>query len=241
MKLLIRSALTVLAISSVAACGSSDEDASRIVIGNSNGIFSPNGIQYQDPYVIQVTDIDGIGAPNSIVSIKVKPLYYMTGYYAHPLEDDTIDDTETEWKIKISEVCQAEDINNNGVIDAGEDVNQSGGLEPTNSVTISAHPSLEPTLLLGANELVTDESGFGYFSLTYPKSEATWVAVKITATTSVSGSEDSAELSVHLPGLLDDYQDLDVDPPGKLSPYGTTVDDPNTPGTVESCVIVSLL
>jgi len=197
------------------ACGSDDGGAARIVIGTSSVIEDLNVLQYQKPYVIQVTDIDGNASPNTRVTIVMKNLSYALGFYTK---------TGDGWTILGANytVCDAEDTNNNAVLDAGEDKNSSGFLEPTNAASIAAHPTETPTLEAGFNNVVTDDSGFAYFSLTYPKSEANWNIVEISASAKVSGTENVEKLSITLPVSLADLEDEDINPPGGTnSSYGT--------------------
>ena len=205
----------LLTLLGLQACGSEDEGATRIVIGTASVIHELTDTQYQKPYVVQVTDIDGNASPNTRVTITMKNLAYALGFYT-PGADS--------WVILPANyaVCAAEDINNNGVLDAGEDKNLNGVLDPTNAASISAHPDETPTLEAGFNSVITDESGFAYFALTYPKSEANWNIVEITASAKVTGSENTAKLAVTLPVLITDLEDITIDPPGgEESTYGT--------------------
>jgi len=204
------------------ACDS-EEDASRIVIGDSNIIHDLNELQYQWPFVIQVSDVDGNPAPFTSVTLTVRTIFYGVGEYYVGSGGWALnfDPTSTE---PLSVYCRAEDLNNNAVLDAGEDVNGSGILEPTNSSTIAAHPQLVPTLVAGSNILITDAFGFGYFSLTYPKSEGNWSSFKITAEATVSGTENKATLEGRLPVSREDLSDTSILPPGGTdSAYGLTV------------------
>ncbi|RDH82656.1 MAG: hypothetical protein DIZ80_10270 [endosymbiont of Galathealinum brachiosum] len=202
------------------AC-SSDDDIGRIVIGNGNTMFSLNELQYQDPYVIQVTDVDGNPQANTTVKIRLRSTLYNKGAYGK---------TGEGWAPFYTIInCPAEDLNNNGNLDAGEDTNGNGTLEPTNPATVANHPILTPTLTPGSNSITTDESGFGYFSITYPKSEANWSSVLITATATFSGSENIATKTQSLPALLADLEDEEILPLGGdgNSPYGLVGDCAN--------------
>jgi len=197
------------------ACGSDDGGAARIVVGTSSVIVDLNVLQYQKPYVIQVTDIDGNAAPNTRVTITMKNLFYALGSYTQTADAWTILGVNYT-------ACAAEDVNNNGVMDAGEDRNANGVLDPTNAASIGAHPTLTPTFEAGFNSIITDELGFAYFSLTYPKSEANWNIVEISVFAEVSGTENVEKLAITLPVALVDLTDITIDPPGgEDSSYGT--------------------
>lgn len=204
------------------ACGG-DEDAARIVIGDSNVIHELNEVQYQRSFVVQVSDLDGNPAPFTQITLKVNPIYYAVGQYYANDDGWALSSVASSLNNAPYTRCRAEDLNNNGVLDAGEDVNGTGMLEPTNSSTLAAHPELTPTLAAGSNILITDERGFGYFSLTYPKSEGSWSGFKITAQANVSGTEDIATMEGPLPVSMLDVSDISISPPGGVtSAYGET-------------------
>lgn len=185
------------------------------MVGTSSVIEDLNILQYQKPYVIQVTDIDGNAAPNTRITITMKNLSYALGFYT-PTADG--------WVINGANyaVCDAEDINYNGVLDAGEDRNANGVLDPTNAASIAAHPTLTPTFETGFNSIITDESGFAYFSLTYPKSEARWNIVEISVFAEVSGTENVEKLEITLPVAIIDLADETISPPGGVvGSYGS--------------------
>ncbi|HEY9050376.1 MAG TPA: hypothetical protein VIQ03_02455 [Gammaproteobacteria bacterium] len=214
--------LSALLIScALAACGSSEEDASRITLGAADTLITLNALQYQQAFVVQVTDENMNPAPYTKVTITARTLQYYKGQY-EPYDTDG-DGSANRWEPNYSAACTAEDINNNGVLDVGEDINNNGTLEPTNPITISAHPSEIPTIIAGTGELVTDDSGFGYFVATYPKSEAFWSYVRLTATADVSGTENHETYSFILAVLVDDVSDLLTSPPGGIySRYGSS-------------------
>jgi len=198
------------------ACDSDEGDVGRVVVGRSNVLFSLNELQYQDPYVVQVTDIDGSAIANVSVTVSLKNISYNKGVYQR---------TDSGWVSIITATCTAEDINNNGFIEPGEDINNNERLDPTNAATITAHPKLEPTFQSGTNLIVTDESGFGYFSITYPKSESLWSRVEVKVNASIKGTEQDAFFTQTLLVLEDDISDESVDPPGGvLSSYGQSTD-----------------
>jgi hypothetical protein len=202
----------------LAACGS-DEQASRIVLGTGNQISVLNELQYQKSFSVQVSDNDGNPAGGTAVTVRLRNLNYYKGYYV--VSGDS-------WVAVYSTICDAEDINNNGVLQAGEDINGNGRLDPTNAATISAHPSETPTFTPGTGTIVTDENGFGYFSITYPKSEALWVKVRLTASADVAGTESSEIYESTLAVLVTDLSSTSVTPPGGVeSKYGVAVDCSN--------------
>lgn len=72
----------------------------------------------------------------------------------------------------LAATCPNEDLNRNGVIDSGEDVNGNLQLDPRKSdVSIT---------LVGATK--TDANGVAVLQLEYPQNIASWVKYKITVT-----------------------------------------------------------
>jgi len=228
---------SVIAIS----CDPIEEEAAHIQLGSANDLYKLSNIQYQWPFVVQVTDIDGNPVSGSNVSVRVIPTGYTKGEYIKvdengylpndPLDPEGTSQPAFRWAADISEECPAEDTNLNGILDAGEDLNNSGVLEPSNPATLTADPNYTPTLNPLTNKITTDDLGFGYFTITYPESVASWASVRITATASVSGTESTQSLDVDLAATLNDLQEIDILPPGGSisSPYGTVADctDPN--------------
>jgi hypothetical protein len=58
-------------------------------------------------------------------------------------------------------------------------------------------------------------------NLIYPKDHAFYVAVKLTATATVTGTQSSTSAIFWLPGLAADFNTQSTAPPGPTSPYGT--------------------
>lgn len=209
-----------LLISIISACGS--DNNYRIVLGTTNVLIQLTELQYQLPFTVQVTDTSGNAAPNASVRISLKNLqYFKGGYVGIDTNADTIND---KWAGSYTVICDAEDANNNGTIDTGEDINGNGRLDPTNPATISAHPSETPTIDASTSTITTDDSGFGYFVLTYPKSEALWVRLQLTATALSSDAINAEIYEFTLPVLASDISDINISPPGgTASRYGSSV------------------
>jgi hypothetical protein len=215
-------------LSCCASCDS-EYDGNRVLIGNTNVAFELDQLQYQEQFVVQVSNPDGAPSPNSIVTLKLTPVTYNKGQYVPTDISDPPDDTIDRWVPDISAVCASEDTNNNGALDTGEDVNGNGSLEP-DVPTLTSHPEKTPTISAGTNIVVTDDNGFGYFAITYPKSEALWSSILVTAEASDGLPGNIATYNLDLRVLIKDISDLTIDPPGGVpSPYGMAANcaDPN--------------
>lgn len=124
-----------------------------------------------------------------------------------------------------SPLCPNEDVNRNGVREAGdastpapdislrrEDLNWNGTLDPRKAdVAIK---------MVGSAR--TDANGLAVVQIEYPKSVGSWVDFLISVTaTGIAGSEGRARYSGLLPVLADDVNNEDVPPAFIVSPYGT--------------------
>jgi len=215
----------------ITACSIScdSDDGNRVQIGISSELFELGNLQYQEEFALQVSDPDGAPSPNTTATIKLTPLTYNKGQYVPADIDIPPDGTPDRWEPSVSAVCVSEDTNGNGALDTGEDVNGNGFLEPV-VPTLTAHPENTPTLTPGSNILITDENGFGYFAITYPKSEGAWSGVLVTAEVSDGLPGSIATFNLKLAVLVEDLEDLTIAPPGGgPSPYGTAANcaDPN--------------
>lgn len=195
----------------------SDDDVSRtskVVLAIGDKITVVGEEQYQLPIVVQVAELDGAAISDATVSLSIKP----TGFYKGAYQA-----TADELVRNVTVTCLPEDANNNGFLDPGEDVNNNGLLEP-DIPSITAHPTETPTLTPGTQKLETDDNGFGYFSITYPKAQATWVDVELTASVSGGLPENRAVQSFLLLVLKADLEEVDVFHAFEVSPYGVLAD-----------------
>lgn len=216
--------LTALVSSLLYACDSDESEKNRVSLGTSNTLFSLAELQYQEQFVVQVTDLNGDPSPNTSVSFRLQPLSYNKGFYVPTDTDIPADGEADSWTPLIQVTCNSEDSNNNGVLDAGEDVNSNSKLEPA-VPAITAHPEEVPTILPGRSSLITDDNGFGYLAVTYPKSESSWARIRLSAEARDGSPGNIATYSWTLRSLLSDLSDLTIDPPGGVgSPYGTAAD-----------------
>jgi len=117
-------------------------------------------------------------------------------------------------------VCQNEDINHNGILDAGEDFNGNGKLDPGNVAAVSPGTvTTAPTTVTSGSSTITVD-GSAALIISYPEDHALWVQVTLTATATVSGSQSSTSSTFWLPILATYVTTTTTSPPGYLSPYG---------------------
>lgn len=147
-----------------------------ISIGTDNKITAgPSSLTYLKKYVVLVVDSAG----NPKAGVQVTPSVDLGGYGKGKWDYNAVNSV---WERRpdsginaaglLTATCPNEDLNRNGVIDSGEDVNGSQQLDPRKSdVSIT---------LVGST--TTDANGVAVLQLEYPQNIASWVKYKITVT-----------------------------------------------------------
>lgn len=185
-----------------------------ISIGTGNSIFEPNSAQYRVEFAIQITDSQGNGVQGVTVQAGILSDDYYKGFWFY----DTVD---SAWLQNVTAgPCADEDVNRNGVLDPGEDMNGTMQIEAGNIASVVSQTS-------GSGTFTTDAGGFGIVDVFYPQDHARWVAVTLEATTSVQGTEFAQTSSFVLPINGDDVDDENENPPGQVSPFGIVGDCAN--------------
>lgn len=174
--------------------------AASVVIGMSTSVSSINdSTAYQAPMSVLVTDSNGNPVANTTVNLNIKAAGYRTGTWQDNGQKCVADITSYEYLVAGVPTTSDppyvvnEDLNENLVLDAGEDLNGDGALTPG----LSAAGSIPQTV-------VTDENGLATFDLTYLKQYAVWVVSQINASTIVLGSETTSTLEFGLRYLISD-------------------------------------
>ena len=185
--------------------------------GNLVGLGPSPNTQYSYPYSVQAIDAAGAGVDNVTVTFTVTSLGYAKGSQSYQTPPG---EWEPTYAVASSSpypdelpgfngFCLSEDVAGNGILTPGEDYNGNGKLDPGLVVSTDV------------GSAVTANGGTATVNLIYPKDHALWVAVKLTATATVSGNQSSTSTSFVLTGLAADYTTPTVSPPGRISPYGT--------------------
>jgi hypothetical protein len=178
-----------------------------IKVGTANVIFEEDDVLYRYPYSVIVTDSSGNSVPGVSVGLSITSVTYQKGEYIIDIVNDV-------WVKSVVATCPNEDVNGNGILDPGEDMNGSGKLEPGEVAAVT-------------ETVVTDENGIGLFDLHYAQ-EFTWVKVLLTARAVVAGTESVSSATFFLSGAASDFSNTDIEPPGRLSPFGTQAGCNNT-------------
>lgn len=171
-----------------------------IALSTGNTIGNLNDSTYEKEFAVQVTDANGAAVANKSVTLAVVPQFYRKGELGF----------NDSWRyVAPITQCVNEDTNRNGRLDAGEDVNGNGTLEPGGPASLSR------------STVTTDASGLATFKMTYGENYALWVGVRITASSSVGGTESSTFMDYLLIGSSEDYSNENIAPAGDVSPFGT--------------------
>jgi protocatechuate 3,4-dioxygenase beta subunit len=173
-----------------------------ISAGTGNTILTPSSATYQVDYAVFVTDAAGNAVRDVAITGAVRPRTYRKGQMV--LTGD-----KGPWVPAVSAVCLNEDVDSDGVLGIGEDKNGNGRLDPVIPMNITSSGKT------GAN-------GTAVISLIYPRDRAYWLDVDFTIRGAVSGSEARYVGYTLLPGLAADYATPAEQPPGVVSPYGTS-------------------
>ncbi|MEZ0308239.1 MAG: Ig-like domain-containing protein [Ramlibacter sp.] len=197
---LIRATVQGTTISGTASLTVSGQ-ALFISIANGNTITNLDETTYQKEFSVYVTDATGAPAANRTVNLGVFPELFRKGSL---INDDG-------WKYDESvliSTCVNEDTNRNGILNAGEDINSDGRLNPGLPVVVS--PAV----------VTTGSNGFATFKLQYGENYVPWLFVTITARASVGGTESVQSHFYRLEGLAADFGPDSPGPAGVVSPFG---------------------
>ncbi len=170
-----------------------------VSLGAANVISSSaDNTNYLLPMSVLVVSNAGTAVANATVSLSAFPILYYRGTRATDCspsyEAQTIGVPPVTYAA--GEGAPNEDINENDILDAGENTNGDTGLTPAHS-TAGTVPAT----------VTTDGNGSASFTLTFQKQYASWIHTRIRAKTVVNGTESTNELKFILP-----YAQVDSSP-----------------------------
>ncbi len=161
-------------------------------------------LTYTKQFLISVADSAGNAKADVSLSVSLDLPQFRKGFYVF---------SGDQWVKSGGDkaVCLNEDVNRNGVLEAGEDTNGNARLDPGRSDVI--------VRLLSPR---TAADGTAVVEITYAKSFATWVDAWITvAASGVAGTEGRATyVLAPTPASAADIKNKDVPPAFITSPYG---------------------
>ncbi|MFT5996985.1 MAG: hypothetical protein ACJAWQ_000806 [Paraglaciecola sp.] len=175
-----------------------------ISLGTGRLIEAPEQSSYSKEFSVFVTDPDSNPVPNANMTFSAPPVkfsdggVFRKGFWSY-------DEVNDIWLQVITAICPNEDVDGNGILDAGEDTNGDGQLTPGNVASIPA---------IG----LTDENGQMLVDINYAKQFGAWVDITIAVNGESSGSEASETQNFSLGVAASDLTDEASPPPS--SPYG---------------------
>lgn len=173
-----------------------------ITLGDNNLLAAgANNLTYIKKFDVAVADAAGNAVSNAQISASVD-----LRYYRKALGIDVVGDAITYTSTPF--ICLNEDTNRNGLLDAGEDVNSNGVIEPRKADVIISY--------VGGQ--VTGTNGRATIQVEYPQSVAYWIDYAVKVTTNVAGSEGSVEKLYLTQGLEGDVTNGSFRKP----PYGSS-------------------
>ncbi len=217
--------------------------ALAISLGTGNALFELGTATFAKEWIIFVTDADGNAVPSKPVTVSIRSVNFKKGNLYVPVDGDA-------WiKFPVpgsygALSCPDEDVNFNGILDAGEDLNSSGLLEAGNIALVAPvaanAPATSPCANLAAGTsqatVTTGNDGRARVCVLYPQNYNLWLDARIQARASVQGTEYGKSTTFELEALADDISDTNAAPPGVVSPFGA-VDTSGAPGVAsEACL-----
>jgi hypothetical protein len=185
-----------------------------------------NLTQFIMPFTVQAIDSSGNAVNNAVITLAVHPLLYGKGTYFAGTTGWIQTGITTPRPSAIT-VCPNEDLNQNGILDPGEDGTPLTAADITAGWTFNPsgnqNNKLDPggVAATSAGTVTTANGGVAEFNVTYPEDHAQWVQVQLVATTNVNGTQSSTSTKFWLPILAKYVTTLTASPPGFVSPYGT--------------------
>ncbi|MFC4656718.1 Ig-like domain-containing protein [Rheinheimera marina] len=155
--------------------------------GTGNSIEIPSQSAFSQQFSVFVTDSSGNPVVGQTLSVAVLPLSYDKGYWV-----ESPDASNFKLWVPVATIagCASEDVNFNGILDAGEDWNGDGQLTPGNVASVP-------------RTVQADSNGVATFNLSYPADHAPWTVVELKVSGSAAGTENisSRSFQLNVPGV----------------------------------------
>ncbi len=161
-----------------------------IALGDNNKLEKGNSeLTYIKKFDVAVADAAGNAVPNAQISASVDLRFYRKADGIELVNDAIGYKTPPA-------ICANEDANRNGLLDASEDINGNGKIEPRKADVIISYVGGQVT---GAN-------GRTVIQVEYAQSVAYWIDYAVKVTTNVAGSEGSVEKVYLTEALKEDVE-----------------------------------
>lgn len=179
-----------------------------ITLGTGREVQSPDASSYLKEFAVFVSDANSNPVANATLTVSATPVKFSLGgvYRKGRWIYDSVNDI---WIVdnvdQIGVSCPNEDVNANGILDAGEDTNGDGNLTPGN-------------VAVASNQIVTDDNGQATIEIRYPKQFGPWVSIELRVSGQSAGSEATESQNFRLTVAASDLTDEASPPPS--NPFG---------------------
>lgn len=179
-----------------------------ITLGTGREIQSPDEASYLKEFAVFVSDADSNPVSNASLSVASTPVKFnLGGVYRKGVW--VWDPVAEIWEPITTIECPNEDINGNGILDAGEDTNNDGLLTPGN-------------VAISSDEVITDDNGQATVEIRYPKQFGSWADIALRVSGQSNGSESVQSQDFTLTVAASDVTEESSPPP--RNPFGTIAD-----------------
>lgn len=190
-------------------------DPLSVTIGSNEFVYTgPDDLTYIRKFVILVVDAAGRAKGNVDIVPSIDLPLFLKGQYVRGVTWFTgVIDNSGNPSPRAPFECANEDLNRNGVLEAGEDKNMNGMLDPRKSDAVVS--------FIGGSKTRAD--GTVLVQIEYPKNVATWVEVQLlVSATGISGTEGRAIWTEVLPAPAAAFSSAGA-PAFVFSPYGLDI------------------
>jgi hypothetical protein len=183
--------------------------AASIALAAGDKIDASDEIFYAKRFAVTVADTNGVPVVGAKISLNVTYPGFYKGSFNRAADFKVVSITRF--------FCAGEDVNNNDVLDSGEDTNGNGKLEPAKALVTAA--------IEGSD--LTDTNGNVKILVRWPKAHASWVEYRLNTKVSfVVGTEGTSGFDLRTSYAVGD--DELASTPFVRSPFGVSAGCDNT-------------
>lgn len=186
-----------------------------VTIGT-NGTIVTDTLTYTKQFNVVVVDAAGNVVPDVTLVASIDLTNYRKGFYA-------VGGSPQRWGKVVDVICRNEDLNRNGVLDAGEDNDANPQPAPATNAGMGVLWPRKADVSVRLLSTKTDAAGSAVLEVTYNQDHGSWVDAVITvAASGIAGTEGRASYSLApVPIDAPSANNTSSSPAYQISPYGT--------------------